>query len=77
MERRMEVQHLEQADVHIDRAEKIIRRQQDIIDGLERNGRDAKVAKKQLLTFEDVLDTMQWHRNIIRRRIVDIDGRSG
>jgi hypothetical protein len=48
MDRALEVRHLEEADAHIESAEKIISRQLDIIDELERNGRDLTTARIQL-----------------------------
>ena len=76
MDRAMEVLHLEEADVHIERAEDIIGRQLDIIEGLERNGRDLTSASIQLHGFEGALETMRHHRKIIVQRISDIDRES-
>jgi hypothetical protein len=74
MDREMEVLHLAEADAHIERAEDIISRQFDIIDELERKGRDLTTASIQLHGFEGVLETMRHHRRIIVQRISDIDG---
>ena len=72
MDRAMEMLHLEEADAHIERAGKIISRQLDIIDDLERSGRDLTTARLQLQGFEGALETMLHHRRIILERIADI-----
>jgi hypothetical protein len=72
MDREQEVLHLEQADVHIEKAKQIIDRQLGIIEDLERHGRDSQSAKSQLATYERVLTTMLQHRNISPRHIGDL-----
>lgn len=73
MDRALEVQHLEEANVHIERARNIIIRQLDIINDLERHGYDLTTARFQLSGFEDAFITMEHHRRIILERIADID----
>jgi len=73
MDRNMEVRHLAQADVHLERAERIITRQLELIEQLEQNGHNLSAAISQLRRFEDVRDGMSAHRATILSMIQQID----
>ncbi len=60
-----ELQHLERADAHIEKALARIAQQQRLIAELERDGHDATAARALLATMEGVLETFEAHRQAI------------
>ena len=73
MDRQAELRRRHQADRHIATAEKNVTEQRVQIDKLRHDGHDVELAEKTLKAFEEVLITLQEHREIIIRTIEEID----
>jgi hypothetical protein len=54
MDRQILLEHLAQAERHIEAGARIVRRQRELIAELQRDGHDAKEARRLLKQFEDV-----------------------
>ena len=65
MSREMELRHLELANRHIAEGEQRIAEQKALIADLDRRGRDAATAHELLEAFEETLDLMMRHRDLI------------
>jgi len=59
--------HLAQADAHIARSLPLIAKQQALIERLERDGFDTCEAQRLLALFEDALELMRAHSELILR----------
>jgi hypothetical protein len=69
MSQEMELSHLELANRHIAEGEHRIAEQKARIARLERDGRDTTASKKLLNVFEETLELMTRHRDLILREI--------
>ena len=65
MSREMELRHLELANRHIAEGEQRIAEQKALIAGLERRGRDTTTVNELLAAFEEALELMMRHRDLI------------
>ncbi|MDR5756471.1 hypothetical protein [Caballeronia sp. LZ035] len=68
-----EKQHLAKADIDIDQAHARIVRQGEIIHELQRDGHDADMAVKLLITLQGTLNAMIEHRRLIAKRIEKLE----
>ena len=66
---RLERRHLSAADVHIAKAERVIREQMTTLEKLRCDGHDTKLAGETLRAFEASLQVMREHRDLIIRTI--------
>lgn len=62
-----------QADTHISNAERAITDQMIELDKLRRDGHDTKLSEQTLKSFEDTLQTLRGHRELIVKTIEQID----
>jgi hypothetical protein len=69
MSQEMELRHLELANRHIAEGEHRIAEQKARIARLERDGRDTIASKELLNVFEETLELMMRHRDLILREI--------
>ena len=73
MDRQAEVERLGQADQHIATAERRITKQRLLVEELRADGHDTKVAEEMLRGFQENLQTLREHREIIIKTIEQID----
>jgi hypothetical protein len=69
MDRQMLLDHLAQANDHVERGEKHVRRQRELIGELERDGHDSTSAKALLVQFEQILAMHKTDRDRIAREL--------
>jgi hypothetical protein len=73
IDREAEVQRLSEADQHIANAERAISEQVVQLESLRRDGHDMALAERTLRAFEDTLQTLREHRELIISTIEQID----
>lgn len=73
LDRATEVQHLAEADRHIDEAELRVARQEILLRELCRDRHDTKEAERLLRGMKDTLALMREHRSLIVDTIARID----
>lgn len=73
MDRALEERHLCEADRHIAAAEKNVSNQMILVEKLQRDGHDTKLAEATLVGFEKALEALRGHRNEIVKMIEQID----
>ena len=69
MSQEMELRHLELANRHIAEGQQRIAAQKARIAGLERDGRDTTASNELLESFEETLELMMRHRDLILREL--------
>lgn len=62
----MHRQHLTEANRHIATGLDLIAKQRDLVDLLERDGHNSSEAQKLLWLFEETMELMRAHRELIR-----------
>ena len=72
-DRDMEVGHLNEADVHIARAEQRVTAQTMLLEQLRMGGRDTNEAERILTSFKETLEGFQEYRALIVDTIHRID----
>ena len=68
----MELRHLELANRHIAEGQRRIAEQKARIAGLERRGGDTTASNELLGVFEETLELMMRHRDLILRELAQI-----
>jgi hypothetical protein len=68
----MELRHLVLANRHIAEGQQRIAKQKARIAGLERMGRDTTTSNELLKTFEETLELMMRHRDLILQELSQI-----
>ena len=68
----MELRHLELANRHIAEGKHRIAEQKARIAGLERRGRDTTTSNELLEAFEETLELMMRHRDLILQKLSQI-----
>jgi hypothetical protein len=69
MSQEMELRHLELANRHIAEGQQRIAEQRARVAGLKRRGRDTTTSNELLKCFEETLELMMRHRDLILREI--------
>ena len=69
IDKRMEQEHLAQADRHIVRAEEMVREQRSLIERMADHGHDTQMAQDLLRTMQVTLERMYEHRDMIEATI--------
>ncbi len=73
LDRERELQRLSEADQHITNAEAAVTRQMVKLDELRRDAHDTSEAEATLKAFQDTLQTLREHRELILKTIEQID----